>query len=81
MPRNGPARRALVPGYVTILRPGRRRPWTAAWSEERGGEFLDTFDAKTLEEALRWSFGQTTEVFIQESTGELTRAERWPEMG
>ena len=76
MPPDGPDRRARVAGCVIILPPGRRRSWTAAWSEQPDGEFLDMFDADTLEEALAWSFGQTAEVFIRQATGELVRAER-----
>ncbi|MEV0066387.1 MULTISPECIES: hypothetical protein [unclassified Amycolatopsis] len=73
---DGPAFRARTAGFITILPPIGRRPWTANWSEERNGEILDMFEADTFDEASAWSFEQTTEVFIRQETGELVRAER-----
>ncbi|WP_318307753.1 hypothetical protein [Amycolatopsis solani] len=60
-------------GRVTLIAPGHRRPWSAAWSKGPDVEPGEYLDAETFREVVEWAFARTAEVYLRERTGDLTR--------
>ena len=60
-------------GCVTIIAPGRRRQWSAAWSLDETGPHADWFEAPTFREVIHWAFAKTPVVYLREPDGGLTR--------
>ncbi|MFB9682784.1 hypothetical protein [Amycolatopsis plumensis] len=59
-------------GCVTIIPPGNRRRWSAAWAADQTAEHVDWFDAETFRAVAIWATSKAPVIYLRESTGELT---------
>ncbi|MEV6644313.1 hypothetical protein [Amycolatopsis sp. NPDC051371] len=60
-------------GCVILIPPAGRRSWSAAWAETTTAEHLEWFDGDSFRDVVRWALARTTEVYLREPSGEMTR--------